>query len=103
MKAGKGVSTDDVMVDENEAAEEAAASPDAIRSSESEGNVVPDIDVDAAERDLAERTNCRPVERCRPGRNREWLESTPHYVLESKGPERSTMVAQARLKAHPRE
>src|SRR6185369_5129868 len=54
---------------------------------ETEGVTVPDIDVDAAERDLAERYNLPTVEDVDPAETEEWLESL-RYVLESKGPER---------------
>src|SRR6185369_4405300 len=79
-----GVAHDETMV-ETEAAEEGANPDDSI--DESEGVTVPDIDVDAAERDLAERYHLPTVEDVDPAETDEWLESV-RYVLESKGPER---------------
>jgi pyruvate dehydrogenase E1 component len=82
---GNGVTTDDAMV-ETEAVEEVSENPDA-SIDESEGNTVPEIDVDAAERDLAERYHLPTVEDVDPAETDEWLESL-RYVLASKGPER---------------
>ena len=62
---GNGVSHDETMV-ETEAVEEGANPNDSI--DESEGVTVPEIDVDAAERDLAERYHLPTVEDVDPAR-----------------------------------